>query len=94
MRNGLYRKAFRVGIRVLLALALLYSPLEMQALTKVYADGINDDYVTLYEENFDDPDNFGSTGGVTIPYFGCRKVKETAWRKLRFRPLPRPYRIW
>lgn len=56
-----------MGIRVLLALALLYSPLEMQALTKVYADGINDDYVTLYEENFDDPDNFGSTGGVTIP---------------------------
>jgi acetyl esterase/lipase len=67
LRNGLYRKAFRVGIRVLLALALLYSPLEMQALTEVYADGITDDYVTLYEENFDDPDNFGSTGGIAIP---------------------------
>lgn len=66
----------------------------MQALTEVYADGITDDYVTLYEENFDDPDNFGSTGGIAILYFGCRKAKETVWRKLRFRPLPRPYRIW
>lgn len=56
-----------MGIRVLLALALLYSPLKMQALTEVYADGITDDYVTLYEENFDDPDNFGSTGGIAIP---------------------------
>ncbi|WP_438492527.1 alpha/beta hydrolase fold domain-containing protein [Paenibacillus sp. IHBB 3054] len=38
MRNGLRRKAFRFGTRVLLALTLLCPPLELQALTQVHAE--------------------------------------------------------
>ncbi|AHV98491.1 alpha/beta hydrolase fold domain-containing protein [Paenibacillus sabinae] len=67
MSNGLRRKAYRLGTSVLLALVLLCPPFELQALTSIYAAEPSGDNVTLYEENFDDPDNFGSVGGVPIP---------------------------
>lgn len=41
----------------------------------------------IYAENFDDPDNFGSTGGIALRAPGFRKEKEGARPK---RHLPQP----
>lgn len=67
MGNGMVRKACRVGAMLLLVLAIGWPPLMLLTVTKAYAEEPSGDYITLYEETFDDPDNFGSTGGVVIP---------------------------